>query len=241
MPGSNQTYRAKTKQELANAAIQRARKTVMASRRGVVAPPRTGGFYGVGERPRGSGPELKAIDVQVAAGAMTTGATVVCLNGCQVGADIGNRIGRKLTMKSLMLRLNFSPIATTDSPVGCTARCMVVYDAQSNAATITGAMLLRSDAFLEPNNLENRDRFTVLMDKFITLPAANYTASEVLGGSPTPRLVKKYLRINRDTVYNTTNGGTFADITSGGLWFVVLASNTTQTIQLNSRLRFVDT
>jgi len=241
MPGSNQTYRAKTKQELADAAIKRARKTIMASRRSVVAPPRTGGFFGVGERPRGSGPELKSIDVQVAAGNMTTTATVVLLNGCVTGADINNRIGRKMTMKSLMLRLNFSPVATTDSPIGCTARAMVIYDAQSNASTITGAQVLRSDSFLEPNNLENRDRFTVLMDKFITLPAANYTASETVGGSPTPRLVKKYLRINKDSVFNTTNGGTFADITSGGLWFLIIASNTTQQVQMNSRLRFVDT
>lgn len=233
----------KTNVERANEAIRRARATVARSRGSLAAPPRTGGFYGLGSRPRGTGPELKSIDVQAASGAMSTSAAAVLLNGCIPGADIANRVGRKITMQSLMIRLNFTPILNTESPLGCTARVLIVYDAQTNVTATTGALVLRTDAFLEPNNLENRDRFTVLMDKFITLGAVSYGAatSKVVGGSPQPRLLKKYMRINKDTIYNAVGGGTIADIVSGSLYLLVIASNATWAVQSNSRVRFTDT
>jgi len=231
----------KTNVERANDAINRARATVINSRRGLVAPPRTGGFYGLGMRPRGSGPELKAIDVTSAAAAMAaSGVTGILLNGCIAGSDIGNRVGRKINMKSLMIRINFAPIISVPSPLGNLARAIVVYDSQTNITASTSTLLLNADNVLDPNKLENRERFTVLMDKFVSLPTHNYTGSVPVAGSPTQRLIKKFIRINKDTIYNAGSTGSVTDIVSGSLYLIVIALNATYSFQTNSRVRFVD-
>jgi len=238
---SIKTPKYKTNVERAAKVIADARTTVLNSRRGIVAPPRTGGFFGAGSRPRGSGPELKSVDVTAAAATMATSAvTGILLNGLATGSDIGSRIGRKVTMKSLLLRIHFSPVASVDSPIGCTARALVVWDSQTNTVATTSTLVLNTDDFLAPNKLENRERFTILMDKFITLPAAEYTAPAVTAGAPTPRLLKKYLRINRDTIYNANSTGAVGDIVSGSLYLVVIASSATYQFQVNSRVRFTD-
>jgi len=231
----------KTNIERANDAIRRARATLSKPGRSLAAPPRTGGFYGLGMRPRGSGPELKSIDVTAAVGAMAASAvTGVLLNGCVPGADITNRVGRKIMMKSLMLRINFAPIVTVPSPLGCVARAMVVYDSQTNITATTSTLVLNTDTFLSPNKLENRERFTVLMDKFVALPASNYAVSVPTAGSPSPRILKKFIRINRDTIFNSGSAGTVADIVSGSLYLVIIAQNVTYSAQADSRVRFVD-
>ena len=152
------------KQAAAKSAVAKARAAIIASRR-ATAPPRTGGFFGSWNRPGGLGPELKTIDVSTTtiSPVAVAGATVL-LNGVAQGSDYTNRIGRKVLLKSMLFRANMYPVLNTASPIGNTIRLLLVYDSQTNGALAAVADVLNAATYLQPTNLNNRDRFRILLD-----------------------------------------------------------------------------
>jgi len=230
------------KLQAAAAAISKARTTVINSRRAAMptAPIRTGGFYGPYNRPVGLGPELKTIDISTTSisPVAVAGATVL-LNGVAQGSDYTNRIGRKTVMKSILFRANIYPKVDTASPVGATIRIMLVYDKQTNGALAAVTDILNAATYLQPTNLNNRDRFKILMDKFVTTNA-NTTAggNQTVAGGGT-RLVKKYIRCEHDVIFGGT-GATVGDIQSGSLFMVTISSSATYALDYNVRTRFID-
>jgi len=231
------------KLQAAAAAISKARTTVINSRRASMpsAPIRTGGFYGPYNRPVGLGPELKTIDVTTTSisPVAVAGATVL-LNGVAQGSDYTNRIGRKTVMKSILFRANIYPVGGTQSPLGATIRIMLVYDKQTNGALAAVTDILNAATYLQPTNLNNRDRFKILMDKFVTTNANTTTAGPVqsIAGGGT-RLVKKYIRFEHDVIFGGT-GATVGDIQSGSLFMLTISSSATYALDYNVRTRFID-
>jgi len=179
--------------------------------------------------------EKKNLDFTVAntiVAAQTT-AVVALLNAALQGTTPQTYIGRSIRMTSIHIRWLGGFVATTAgaSPL----RMLVVYDKQTNAATPATTAVVVADAISNPMNLANNRRFVILMDEEV----------ETVGtGGPQCWFVNRYRKLNLVTEFNTTNGGTVADITTGGIFVFfwqngnIVTANPSSVIY--SRIRFVD-
>lgn len=195
--------------------------------------------------------ELKAFDIAANTQnfKIIAGATFQVLNAMVNGAEMYNRVGRKIYMKSLHIRGQVVSIAAT--PTTNFGRIIVFYDSQSNIANPTMAGLLQdsnvgaaTSAYSEIN-LTNRQRFKILRDVQFILPLG--------GGAATPTVIadtcKQSLNVDMfiplkglEAIYNGTNGGTIADITSGSIIITCTtdANTDTNAFTFTSRLRYYD-
>lgn len=178
--------------------------------------------------------ELKFVDTNIAGGA--TGITIGVqglLNGLVPGSNASQRIGRKVVMKSVYLRYRIQLAATTVG--GGKMRLMLVYDKQSNAAAPAITDILLTNNWTSPNNLSNRDRFTVLCDHIsdcISVGGDFLASGEI------------YKKVNLETFFNAGVAGTIGDITSGSLYLLYGNSGTfttaQPTIDYDTRIRYSD-
>lgn len=167
------------------------------------------------------GGELKFKDTNLSY-VFPSGSTVfsaaTLLNGIAPGSDATSRIGRKVTIKSLLLRWTTGFTAAANAPDadgGFNTRILVVYDKQPNANTAAITDVLKEDFFSSVTNLDNRDRFVILMDK-ITPPASMGGDLQTSG--------KKFIRLNNEEVFNAGTAGTIGDITTGSILLFVAQS-----------------
>lgn len=177
--------------------------------------------------------ELKCFDVPNTTQTFAAVAAVGLFNPVVNGAELYQRTGRKIYMKSLHLRGIIQPNASGASVPGGEARMLIVYDSQPNAALPAIAALLQDSnaaaatSIQSEINLTNRARFQILRDKQFLLGATTAAAGQY-GIIPDP--IKESYNINEfiklhglETVYNGVNGGTIADITSGSLLIFLFA------------------
>lgn len=189
------------------------------------------------------GPELKTVDnstITAAPVSNTTG-NITLLNGIATGTDYTNRVGRKVVMKSLLLRVNFFPYTTGTiaALAGENLRFLVVYDCQPNGALPAITDILNSAGPNEPNNLNQRDRFKVIADFNITTPSFTTTTGALTLGSPRMFFKKIYKKMNMDVIFNGT-GSTVASIQTGSLVVAQISGNQYYSSIYTSRVRFVD-
>lgn len=183
---------------------------------------------------------MKYLDIDLPATATTVAGTVTLLNGVVQGTDFTQRIGRKFNMKSLLLRLNCYPNSATNCPVGDIVRVLVVYDCQTNSAAPVVGDILEFVSFESPMNLNNRDRFKVIMDKTFNMNPNSYTAGALTTGAPVTRSVKKFKKLGLEVI-NSGTGATVGSIQTGGLFLVTLGLvNNGSNINWYSRMRFTD-
>lgn len=167
-------------------------------------------------------------------GVLDTTGGVQLLNGLAQGSDFTNRIGRKLLMKALYIRLQIVPAAT---PTSQTNRVLIVYDRQTNGADPLITAVLDSANPAALMNLNNRERFRVIWD---------YSFATAVNGQTT-KLVKKFIRFKRglDVQYQGTTAAV-ADVTTGGLFCVTTGNQTAVSTLANLvtgsqvRIRFED-
>jgi len=155
------------------------------------------------------------------------------LNGMANGNDASTRIGRKVTLRSLLFKYSCSMV--TAGTGGACIRFLIVYDKQSNAAAPTITDVLLQNEFLSPNNLSNRDRFVTLVDE-VTAPIS------AAGEQATCGIVYKVL--NLEQMFNAGSAGTIADITMGSIYLFVAQSGNiaggAPTIAYKTRIRYTD-
>jgi len=200
--------------------------------------PRTGGFRNP-VRMRGPGAsELKWIDINSTAAfnAATGVAALTLLNGCTLGSDATNRIGRKIVMRSLQMRM--SVLDTAVQAARFAGRVLVVYDSQSNGVAPTQADILQAaTSWHAPMNLNNRERFKVIWDKIFTIDS-------IQGSGNNPWICKKFKKLpNLETIFNSGNAGSVGDIQTGSLYMLTFATGeaaSTPGMVFYSRVRFAD-
>lgn len=185
-------------------------------------------------------PELKFLDVLTSYtyGTSATGLTPVLLNGCSQGTDATQHIGRQTTMKSLYWLWEGYVAPTTVG--GTPLRLVILYDKESEGAAPTIAAAAQTDAFNQDNilaqqNLNNRDRFVVLVDEVV----------ECCGqGGPQTFMRKGFRKVGLPVVFNAGTGATIAAINTGAVYAFTWATDgiTTAAItsQLQTRIRFED-
>lgn len=156
----------------------------------------------------------------------------ILLNGLVQGTTGSTRVGRKILMKSIYIRLNFYLAATTTG--GGRLRVLVVHDKQSNGLAPAVTDILLANSNISPNNLSNSDRFVTIFDE----------ESDPIGAtSEYGTTMKMFKNLGLDTSYNTGNAGTIADISTGSVYLLFSQSSmliANPQVDYRSRIRFVD-
>lgn len=182
------------------------------------------------------GGELKNIDVATLGSTLwpigQATAVVTLLNGVAQGTTPTSRIGRKILQQSLFLRVQLakSPTMTGESPL----RILVVQDMQANGAAPAGTDVLASNEITSPMNLNNVERFKVILDKEFKLGAIDCTACAY----------KWYKKFKLPVAFNTGSTGNITDITTGSLYMLTfsngLFATTAPSGEVYTRIRFTD-
>lgn len=193
--------------------------------------PRTGGW----KNPTRTG-ELKYIDVSSSyniVAASTTWSAATLLNGCVLGSDATQRIGRRINLKSLHIR-GFAACAA-GSTGGSPVRVLVVFDKQANATAPAITDILLANDYSSPNNLNNRDRFLTLAD---------YIIPNISVAGDFTRDVLIYKALNLETTFNSGSAGTIGDITTGSVYMFICQTGGLQTANggfyFRTRIRYLD-
>lgn len=207
-----------------------------------LAPLRTGGFWGnyrgVG---RGARPELKFVDVSMTNFVNATTGTITLINGIAQGSDFNNRIGRKVQIKSILLNGNlFSGPPPSNAVQGVQGMIAIIYDTQPNS----GSLPAYTDIFqiADPNtvmNLNNRDRFKVLMKFRKGVNGWVSTVTPTVQGNPNNAIFSKYKKCNLEQIFSAT-GNTIGGISTGALYFTSVGDVTGSQIDWYTRVRFSD-
>lgn len=217
-------------------------------------PVRSGGFKGyLGRRSQG---EKNYLDTVLTESGTTN---FVLLNYPVPGTGPNQRVGRKICIKSVQIRLTISVIVTVTGVApavtpAAAMRILLVWDKQVNGAASVPAV---SDLFATAGttnallNMDNRDRFAILMDKVVS--QANTTStlgfpSQTTGMIASKNVFKKYKKLNHETVFNAGTAGDQSDIVSGGLYLVLCSDaqgSSTNSLEVvnftgNARIRYED-
>lgn len=166
--------------------------------------------------------------------------SLTLLNGLQPGTGASQRVGQKIMIRSVELRIFWETNAATG--VEQNVRHMILLDRQANGAGPAAVTdFLATNSTMAPRALTNRKRFKILYDK-----AYGMGATAVQSSTPQTRVFKKYMKFKRPIIvdYNAGAGGSIADIASNALYYVTLGSeaagNTDVNAQGTIRIRYTD-
>jgi len=213
--------------------------------------------------------ELKAVDVISTANppSQTIAEQIIaiadvpyCLNDVINGTDFNQRIGRKIVIKSVDIKLQLRPY-TADAAKGLFVRCLLVWDRTPNGVALAASSSLNEvltdvgatgTAFAGATgygcsthpNLSNRDRFIVLRDKTIAVqPFEISTTPNSYSGTATT-LVHIRKKLNATTIFNNTTSSATplgTHIQTGRLVFFMLPSvDSLVGAIMSARVRYID-
>lgn len=201
--------------------------------------------------------EVKSIDYQGTMDLQQT-AELDIINDAEIGTSFYNRTGRRIKLKSLFIRVHVQPvIATRDFNMGFN-RVAVVYDRQTNGSLpsyddifteITSEGLPTIPTPFSKPNLNNRERFTVLMDYQFQTPQGTIIAGRLSASQPSVTdglfcLHERYIDLKGLTTQFSGDDSTIADIATGSLLIVGQGSNLDDeqgfAAYCSARLRFWD-
>jgi len=158
-----------------------------------------------------------------------TGANIDTLNLIALGGDIFQRVGRKVTLKSLTFNCNWRMSDPTDSGTTGSAlsqpvniRTMIVWDKSPLGVQPALSTILRgvldyqgntSPMPRSPMNLDYRDRFRVLMDIRDTLSP----------GGDSARSYDRYIKLNKDVIFTSVPTADIGAIVTGALYAIFIS------------------
>lgn len=190
--------------------------------------------------------------------ALNTTGSIYALNLVQVGSSMFNRVGRRIQLISMRMRIQIQVIIgiTRSVPVD-TGKIAVVYDKQTNGAYPTLADVYQDTEQTGANtatsisglNMNNRDRFITIMEKNIVLAsgAVNPTGT-VVNSFPqdlTTLYLDEYRKLSLTTHFRSdSNPAVIGDISNGGLYFITYANLAAGAegyqVIWNCRLKYID-
>jgi len=196
--------------------------------------------------------EKKVSDITEAVYQVNTTGSFTLLHVPTLGSDFNQRIGRKTLVKNFYIRgyvtLELARgIGSGGTSVSQQARLIMFIDNQPNGNAPAVTDLLNTASPTSHLNLNNRDRFVVLKDKTYEFdPVYNPAPAGTLVAALNKTIVgiKCFKKVNVEVIYNSTNGGTIADINSGALYMFWIGSVVTGTVDTNAvvstRVRYLD-
>lgn len=156
--------------------------------------------------------------------------SVVTMGG---GSDESLRIGNQCQFVSTGYHFTGNLIAADTT--GNSVRVILFIDRQSNAATATATAILQTDAFDAYYNMDNVDRFEILDDRIIDLPAFAGVAGTVVPQTVNVNVYKKL----KDCKTSYASNAAVIPLTNN-IGNLQIARNTAGNYRLTHRSRFVD-
>lgn len=196
--------------------------------------------------------EKKVSDTSAGVVQVNTTGVITLLHLPVLGSDYNQRVGRKTLVKSIYIRgrvlteASNQVIGTAVLTTSLQARMILLVDKQPNGAAPAVTDVLVTAEPASQLNLNNRDRFSILKDKQWSFDPYSYTtASGVASMSRQIYSLKCYKKCNVETIFNSTNGGTIADINSGAIYLMWIGSgaagtNTDCNAYISARCRYLD-
>lgn len=189
--------------------------------------------------------EYKFIDtVLTDAVVASTGGITTSPNLIMQGIAENNRIGRKVTIKSIACRWELSLPAVSDGAditSGDICRIIIFHDKQANganAAVLDILELAEWDSFL---NLANKNRFVILMDRFTVINRL-VAVTDGTNTSTTPlvlKFIKFYKKLNINVEFSGVSGA-ITELTSSNISFLYISSEGICGLaEQQTRIRFV--
>jgi len=187
-----------------------------------------------------------------------------CLIIPKLGAAFFNRLGNRTRGISLQITGIVNPsLGNAAAEVEQLGRIIIYYDRQPNGANPAPSDIIASyDAAgssattaYDGMNMNNRDRFVILRDRKMYLPplgisGATPAAQQGVFVDPNTTnhsfMYNEYIKLmNMETLYNSVNGGTIGDISSGAFGIHVFSSTDTNAtpawqFTFNVRFKFLD-
>ncbi len=211
---------------------------------------RKAGYYGrFGPGRRGDkGPELKFHDLDINV-ANTATAGVIAEDSCNTIAQDtteSTRVGRKCTIRSINWRWNAVLLDTVSTQVPGTpetTRIILYLDKQTNGVTAAVTDILETADFQSFNNLANKSRFRILMDRSFTLAVTAGAGDGTAANDWTGQGLNDsfYKKCNIPIEYdNTATTGAIATVRSNNIGVLVIGDGTGTSIGSKMRLRFSD-
>lgn len=178
--------------------------------------------------------ELKGVDTILAVSPVldttNTNGSAFCLNIVDSGSGAYERVGRKVTSKSVRIRCSafhsMAPVAVTMDRIGNQLRMVVVWDKSPNQGAIpsfdtvfgqtdlSGAL---STHFLDPVNYGEVDRFVVLRDCNVLMPVTAAPSGGTTNSVINFYQIDEFIDLkNKETIYGD-DAGVVADISTGSL------------------------
>lgn len=177
-------------------------------------------------------PEFKYVDKE-GTQSITNASAFVLLNGLTKGNGSSNRIGRSIKIMSLELSFILSKnISDTNQEF---VRVALLLDKEPNGATPSFLDVWESNTnyICTPRNLDNRKRFVIMKDYVLPLPVSGGTQAYYK---------TLYKKMEMHTIYDNSDAGTIADISSNALYLVFVSDSSTDnpSITYYNRLRYID-
>jgi len=156
---------------------------------------------------------------------------IQAINTIQAGAGESQRIGNKLCLKSLRVRLQCTPTGNTNSNLTA-SRFMIVYDRQTNGnypavnnvlSSLNQSATTIAGTFLDNINPNYMERFVVFADEYIThQPVSNTAQGETGDTTEKPFYVDRFIKLkNMETQYNGSNPPLSVGFITTGALFVI--------------------
>ncbi len=201
---------------------------------------RTGGYYG---RFTGMSGELKFLDTVVTDTPITAAMVIQNLTVIAEGNGESQRVGRKVTIKSVHIKGVMTLIPATDAAnTSDKVFGMLVQDTQTNGAAFTALDLLDSNVVASFRNLANSSRFKVLYKKtflFNAGGAAPSGAAFVFSSSQRDVNINKKCNIVME-YDNSATTGVITSVRSNNVYWVTQSTNGVVNSVLTARIRYSD-
>lgn len=190
-------------------------------------------------------PELKYIDNSDAAAAIDESGTITLLNALSLGTGATQRVGMRITMRSLHLKYIVTgpvySVANGANAYNQHVRIMLVLDLQPNGGTLTLGDLIEDATtgigIVSSLYMANAARFKVLYDKRmmvtpnVVVPGSTtvqQSYAAVINNTPSKSLYDEiYLKLSHEVQYSDSNNGDITDIKTGALFLIAISDNAT--------------
>jgi len=187
--------------------------------------------------------DVKCVDVPkttITGVIVPTNPLIFNLNVCQAASAFYNRIGNKISMKSLQINYQIQ-ISTSNTVVVADDLCRVIifYDRQPNGSNPSYSDLISSydeagnisSTVFDGINFNNKDRFIILANIWHKLPGLGIggippTTATLIYPNSCELHVERFIPLNGLEALYKASAGTIGDITTGALSMFVINANT---------------
>ncbi len=172
--------------------------------------------------------EFKVNEI-VATSVVTTTPLIAVINSLATGDQFNTRDGRVVRWKSIQIALELTMHTT---PINDAVRIMVVIDKQPNELILVISDLINAVTMVAMRNLDQRKRFIILRDDVVVLSV----------GKGTNEIWKYYKKIDMKAIYDDSDAGSIADMTTNALYLILFGTEATNgtTVSRVTRMRFID-